>query len=75
MAGALLYSVEMHEARIVGGAAFTHYLTRGLGLTLGQPEWDDLPKDGEVGQIVNHGLSLYSALLEASSPRPASCKH
>jgi hypothetical protein len=68
MAGALLYSGVVREARIIGGAAFTHYLTPGLGLPLDQLEWDAFPKDGEVGQIVNHALSLYSALLESGNP-------
>ena len=67
MAGALVYSSEMQEARIIGGAAFTHYLTRGLGLSLQQLEWGEFPRDGEVGNIVNHALSLYAALLESDN--------
>jgi hypothetical protein len=58
MAGALLYSGALREARIIGGAAFTHYLTRGLGLPLDQVEWDAFPRDGEVGRIVNHALPV-----------------
>jgi len=66
MAGAMLYNSELRESRIIGGAPFTHYLTRGLGLPLTQIEWHDFPRNGEVGQIVNHALSLYSAILESS---------
>lgn len=68
MAGALLYCGALQEARIIGGAAFSHYLTRGTGLPLDQPEWNSFPQDGEVGKLVNHALSLYTALLEASNP-------
>lgn len=68
MAGALLCNSEMGESRIIGGAAFTHYLTRGLGLPLEQIEWDQFPNAGEVGQVVNHALSLYAAVLESSDP-------
>ena len=68
MAAALLYSGKARKSRIIGGAAFTHFFTRGLGLTLNQPEWDSLPRDGETGQIVSHALSLYSSLLELESP-------
>jgi len=68
IAGALAYSHEDREARTVGGAAFSHVLTRGLGLTMRQLEWNDFPADGEVGHIVEHGLSLYTALLEANNP-------
>lgn len=68
MAGAMLYGSAIREARIVGGAVFTHYLTRGLGLPLEQIEWDQFPKEGEVGQIVNHALALYAAVLESGDP-------
>jgi hypothetical protein len=68
MASALLYCGALREARIIAGAAFSHYLTRGLGLSLDQLEWEVFPQDGEVGKIVNHALSLYTALLEEPSP-------
>jgi hypothetical protein len=68
MAGALLYNGGLRESRIIGGAAFTHYLTRGLGLPLNQLEWDSFPQDGETGQIVQHALSLYASLLESDNP-------
>ena len=68
MAGALLYSGALREARIIGGAAFSYFLTRGLGMPLKQLERDTFPRDGEVGRIVNHALSLYATLLEAANP-------
>jgi hypothetical protein len=67
MAGALLFDPRAREARILGGAAFTHWLTRGLGLPLVQIEPGRFPRDGEVGNIARHGLALYSELLQASS--------
>lgn len=66
MAGALLYNHTLKEARIIG-AAFTHTITRGLGLPLESIDHKLFPKSGEVGKIVNHALSLYTALLEANS--------
>lgn len=68
MAGVLICSPQIGESRLIGGAAFTHVLTRGLGLPMRQLEWDEIPAHGEVGNIVAHGLSLYTALLEANSP-------
>lgn len=68
MAGALLYNPHLHEGRIIGGDAFTHYLTRGLGLPLEPIEHTQSPKYGEVGHIIQHALSLYTALLESSNP-------
>lgn len=68
MAGMLLYNGALRESRIIGGAAFTHCLTLGLGLDMRQLEWNEFPAAGEAGQIVRHALSLYSSLLEAHSP-------
>ena len=67
IAGALVYSHENREARTIGGTAFSHVMTRGLGLTMRQLEWNDFPADGEIGHIVQHALSLYAALLEANN--------
>lgn len=67
MAGALIYNHSLRESRLFGGAAFTHALTSGIGMPLTQLEFDQMPLDGEVGHIVDHGLSLYGSLLEASS--------
>lgn len=68
MSGALLYNPHLHEARIIGGDAFTHYLTRGLGLPLEPIDHDLFPKGGDVGHIARHALSLFAAMLEASNP-------
>ena len=66
MAGAILYNHSLREARVIGGAAFHRMTTRGLGLELEQLELDQFPGDGEVGKIVQHALTLFSAMLEAS---------
>lgn len=67
MAGLALYSSSQDEGRIVAGAAFTHCVTQGLGMTLDQYEWDNLPGHGETGQIARRGLRMYAELLEAST--------
>lgn len=68
MAGAMFYNHRLGQARLVGGAAFSHCWTRGSGLSLHQPEWDSLPSIGQVGHTVRHALSLYAAILESSDP-------
>jgi hypothetical protein len=68
MAGALLYNAAHQKARIIGGAAFTHFVTKGLGLPIPDIEFTAFPGDGEVGHIAKHALSLYADLLEANNP-------
>src|SRR5262249_8606042 len=68
MAGALLYNAASQQGRIIGGAAFSHFITKGLGLPIGYLEEEALPGDGEVGHIAKQALSLYTALLEANTP-------
>lgn len=67
MAGVALYSPNDDEGRIFAGAAFTHCVTRGLGMALDQQVWGQLPGNGEVGQIVRRGLRMYAEMLEAST--------
>jgi hypothetical protein len=67
MAGALLYSHVEREARLIGGDAFTHFITRGLGLPIESIDHTLFPRNGETGRIVNHALMLYRDVLEASS--------
>ncbi len=67
MAGMALYSSRQDQGQMVAGAAFTHYVTQGLGMTLDQYEWDNLPGQGETGQIARRGLRMYAELLEAST--------
>jgi hypothetical protein len=68
MSGALLYNHNLGEGRIIGGDAFTHAITRGLGLPIESVDHALFPKNGEVGFIVNHALALYTTLLETGSP-------
>jgi hypothetical protein len=67
MAGALVYDANARESRIIGGAAFTHAITDGLGMAMTQPEWNEMATAGEVGNIVEHGLFLYANALESPS--------
>jgi hypothetical protein len=67
MAGALLYNPVIECARVLGGAAFTHFITRGLGLPVESSAADTVLQDGEVGHIASHALSLYSTLLESDN--------
>ncbi|QVL31224.1 hypothetical protein KIH39_20600 [Telmatocola sphagniphila] len=66
MAGALLFDPEK-GGQIIGGDAFTHIVTRGLGLPLEPIDCTQFPRFGEVGNFVKHVLSLYSQLIEANS--------
>lgn len=67
MSGALLYNHAKGRGRIIGGAAFTHTFTRGLGLDLESIEHELFPRQGDVGKIVGHALMLYRDILEALS--------
>ena len=67
MAGALLYNPVIQEARIIGGSAFTHFITRGVGLPITTPREGDFPQDGEVGNIAAQALSLYGMMLETDN--------
>jgi hypothetical protein len=67
MSGALLYSHQLGEARIIAGDAFAHIVTRGMGLPLEQLSPDSFPREGEVGRIVAHALFSYTEMLEANS--------
>lgn len=68
MAAVLLFNAARLEGRIIAGAAFTHFITRGLGLPLEPMDEAHFPRDGDVGHIARHALSLYAALLEANNP-------
>jgi len=68
MSGALLYNHSLRESRIIGGDAFSHTITKGLGLPLELVDRNLFPKPGEVCNIIGHALSLYTTLLEANSP-------
>jgi hypothetical protein len=67
MSAALLYRHDIRESRIIAGDAFSHIVTRGIGLSLDPIEHSIFQSDGEVGHIVNHALSSYSEMLETNS--------
>lgn len=64
-AAAALFNPKKRQGRLIAGAAFTHAITVGLGLALEPVAEADFPRDGEVGRIAQHGLSLYRDALEA----------
>jgi len=68
MSGALLYNSALREARIVGGDAFSHIITRGIGLPITPIDESEFPREGGTGHFVNHALFLYTAMLEANTP-------
>ena len=51
-----------------GSLINTHQITKGLGLVAHEVDWNELPKEGEVGNIVRQALSMYSDILENSNP-------
>ncbi|WP_254996832.1 hypothetical protein [Pseudomonas sp. S12(2018)] len=67
MSAAVLVKSDAMDSVLLAGAAFSQINTKGLGLDLRQPEWDQFPKDGEVGKIVTHALSLYAQMLQTQS--------
>lgn len=67
MSAMLLVKSSEMDSILLAGAAFTHTLTKGLGLDLRQPEWDQFPADGAVGRSAARALSLYSQMLQAQS--------
>ena len=67
MSGALLYNALRIEGRIIAGDAFSHINTKGLGLPIEELPYDEFPGDGEVGHLAQHGLGLYSAMLETDN--------
>lgn len=67
MSATVLVKSDAMDSVLLAGAAFSQINTKGLGLDLRQPEWDQFPKDGEVGKVVMHALSLYSQMLQSQS--------
>jgi len=67
MAAVIVYNAADQEARIIGSDAFSHRVVRGLGLPLVRIDESEFPKEGELGNIVQHALSLYTQLIEANS--------
>lgn len=67
MSAAMLVRSGEMDSVFLAGAAFTHTITKGLGLDLRQPEWDRFPVGGGVGITAAHALSLYSQMLQVQS--------
>ena len=67
MSATLFVDLNNNEAKFISGAVFSNQVTKGLGLALSQPEWDYLPKQGDVGKLVNHAFVLYAQIIKTDS--------
>lgn len=67
MSSCLLINGNTNELKLIGGNAYSQYFTSGVGIKINQPEWNDFPKNGEVGNIVSHALTLYIQMLQTQS--------
>lgn len=67
--GALLYSLADHESYLIAGPASILAVVCGIGLELefGPSRRPPSSRDGEVGAIARHGLSLFTDVLESGS--------
>jgi hypothetical protein len=67
MSSTLFVNLNNNESKLISGAVFNSHITKGLGLALSQPEWDNFPKKGEVGKLVNHAFLLYTQIIKTES--------
>lgn len=67
MSSCLLLNGKTNELKLIGGDAYSHHFTSGVGLKINQPEWNSFPKNGEVGQVVSHALTLYIQMIQTPS--------
>lgn len=67
MSSCLLINIKTNEQKLIGGNAYSHQFTSGVGLKINQPEWGDFPKNGEVGKFASHALSLYMQMIQSQS--------
>lgn len=65
MAGVVLYNAARQQGQVIGGAAFTHLIVKGLGLDISGLSDNEFPQNGEVGCIVRRALNLYKTVLES----------
>jgi hypothetical protein len=72
MSAALLYNAARQQGRIIGGAAFTHFITKGLGLPIEPLDPEAFPKNGEVGNIARRFLSIRHCLKPTTQLRSLS---
>lgn len=67
MSSCLLINGKTNELRILGGNAYSHHFTYGVGLKIDQPEFINFPKNGEVGKVASHALTLYIQMIQTQS--------
>ena len=67
MASSLFLKNGGDEAKLISGSAFSHRITRGVGLVLNQPEWDTIPSEGGICKVIQHALFLYSDMIKTES--------
>lgn len=67
MSATLFVNANTNGALLLSGAVFHNQITKGLGLVLSQPEWNDFPSKGEVSILVEHALSLYAQIIQTES--------
>lgn len=67
MASSLFLKKGGNVAKLISGSAFTHRITRGVGLVLDQPEFDSFPYGGGICKVIQHALSLYASMLNTES--------
>ncbi len=67
MSGMILFDGKLGYGNVFGGAAFGSVVTRGLGMEISQLDWTEIPRAGEVGNLVRRGLTLYAELLDSHS--------
>lgn len=66
-AAALIYNPESKASHIISGSVFSHAVMKGIGLMLEEVDSTLFPKDGEVGRVAKHALTLYRSILDSSS--------
>ena len=67
MSTALFINTKTNNAKLISGSVFSHQITKGMGLVMAQPEWNNFPKKGAVGQLVSHALILYNQIIQTQS--------
>lgn len=66
-ASALIININEKNGILLTGMPFNSHLNKSTGLAIKQPELNDIPRRGGVGDIINHALFLYSQILLTQS--------